>query len=129
MHGSYKTAMIVILSILMVININKIFLLNNFFNFICKTSLNICIVFIVGFMCFLSMEINFYVSLWDSLYDKILKTHEHFQNIKINIVFLLNFYFILLYIQNTVKYLQFIRCGFCVSPLNRKLMTYSHSFF
>ena len=33
---------------------------------------------------------NFYIHIWESRYDKILKTHNYFQNININVVCLLN---------------------------------------
>ena len=66
------------------------------------------------FYVLISEEANFYVSIWESPYDKILKYHDYFQNININVVFRLIFIFILLkelililcYIQNTIKNLH-----------------------
>jgi len=55
---------------------------------------------------------NFIVPICDSQYDKILKTHDYFQDINIIIVFLLNIF--LFYIQNTVKYYYRTCCRFYV---------------
>jgi len=35
------------------------------------------------------MEAKFYVSMWENIYDKILKIYDYFKNININIMFLL----------------------------------------
>jgi hypothetical protein len=42
-----------------------------------------------------SMKVNFYALTREGPYDDILKTHDYFQNININIVFLLNIFIIL----------------------------------
>jgi len=59
---------------------------------------------------FIHAEKNFYVPICDSRYDKILKTHDYFQNININIMFLLIKF--LFYMQNIVQCLHCFRCRF-----------------
>jgi len=58
----------------------------------------------------------------DSQDDKILKTCDYFQNININIVFLLN---TLSYIQNLVKYLHCKRYRFYVLISQKLNLIYS----
>ena len=48
----------------------------------------------------ISTEAIFYVSIWESPYDKILKTRDYFQHININVMLLFNIFFIL-YIKHS----------------------------
>jgi len=44
---------------------------------------------------------KFYIHIWKSRYDKLLETHDYFQYVNINVVFLLNNF--LFYMQDTVQ--------------------------
>jgi len=46
------------------------------------------------FYLLIYVEVNFYVSILENRYDKILKTNKYFQTMKINVVLCYFFYFI-----------------------------------
>jgi len=81
------------------ININVVFLLNNFL-FIFKTPIYICTALVEDFISLYMQKKIFYLTIYDSRCYRIWKTRDHFQNINI----------IVLFLQNTVKYLHLTHC-------------------
>jgi len=67
-------------------------------------------------------KINFCVHIRESRYDKMLKTHDYFQNIKIIAVLILtNFLF---YMQNTIQCLQLTIADFMCLYLQKHINIY-----
>jgi len=76
------------------ININVMFLLNSF-SFYMLNTIKYFHDTRCRFFVLVSVVTNFYVPIWEGWYDNILKTHDYFQNININVVFPWSFFYIL----------------------------------